>query len=149
MAKVRQLKERGMEVCGLKLCPGTPYLASGEDNGRVSIWDLRMVKLYTIINAHTACAKVTMISITYTHSIEKLLPCLQSASGQQSAICMTFCLRAETYDTGRIIRFWTRYNHTPAGGPIVVHFYMVTAWVDPEGAWGPELPPPPEKITKI
>ena len=71
MAEVRQLKERGMEVCGLKLCPGTPYLASGEDNGRVSIWDLRMVKLYTIINAHTACAKVTMISITYTHSIEK------------------------------------------------------------------------------
>ena len=66
MAEVRQLKERGMEVCGLKLCPGTPYLASGEDNGRVSIWDLRMVKLYTIINAHTACAKVTMISIIYT-----------------------------------------------------------------------------------
>ena len=61
MAEVRQLKERGMEVCGLKLCPGTPYLASGEDNGRVSIWDLRMVKLYTIINAHTACAKVTTI----------------------------------------------------------------------------------------
>ena len=115
MAEVRQLKERGMEVCGLKLCPGTPYLASGEDNGRVSIWDLRMVKLYTIINAHTACAKVTMqkypISITYTHTIEK---CTSLPPNSLSY-----------YRPASKAPFKWRF----AGGPIAVHFYMVTGLI--------------------
>ena len=57
---VQRLKDHGKEVCGVRLCPGTTYLACGSDSGRVSIWDLRMAQqTYKTIKAHTACAKVT------------------------------------------------------------------------------------------
>ena len=68
---VRQLKTHGKEVCGLKLCPGTPYLAAGEDNGRVSIWDLRMSQLFSL-KAHTACAKVSMAVMVIIYCLKFL-----------------------------------------------------------------------------
>ena len=56
---IKSLKDSGKEVCGVRLCPGTTYLACGSDNGRVILWDLRMThQIYKNIKAHTACAKV-------------------------------------------------------------------------------------------
>ncbi|XP_045157093.2 cell division cycle protein 20 homolog [Mercenaria mercenaria] len=45
------------EVCGLRLAPGTSYLASGGDDGHVNVWDLRMMQNCKNIKAHTACVK--------------------------------------------------------------------------------------------
>ena len=57
---VQRLRDAGKEVCGVRLCPGTTYLACGADSGMVSIWDLRMAhQVYKTIKAHTACAKVS------------------------------------------------------------------------------------------
>jgi WD40 repeat protein len=60
------------EVCGLRLAPGTSYLASGGDDGHVNIWDLRMMKSCRNIKAHTACVKVylTILVILYKTSYQ-------------------------------------------------------------------------------
>ncbi|XP_063431005.1 uncharacterized protein LOC134713350 [Mytilus trossulus] len=45
------------EVCGLEIADGTNYMASGGDEGIVYIWELRTIKCYREINAHSACSK--------------------------------------------------------------------------------------------
>ncbi|VDI05370.1 Hypothetical predicted protein [Mytilus galloprovincialis] len=48
------------EVCGLEIADGTNYMASGGDEGIVYIWELRTIKCYREINAHSACSKLCL-----------------------------------------------------------------------------------------
>ena len=54
---VQKLKGHKQEICSLKWSPTNPQLASGANDGKIFIWNMKRSKPETRINAHTAAVK--------------------------------------------------------------------------------------------